>query len=109
MSYVRMLIGMFFMAALLVFGLENVQERVNLDLRPIALFRGISLSLVLFYSYFAGLVTFALIAAFRDLALRRDLARVRRENRRLLDELHAHRSASLDDLPIEDEEAVGSP
>ena len=109
MSYLKMLVSLFFMAALLVFGLENVQERVNVDLRPVALFRGVSLSLVLFYAYFAGLLTFAVISAFRDLALRAELARARRENRRLLDELHAHRSATLDDLPLDEESVMRTP
>ncbi len=103
MAFLKLVIAMLFMAALLVFGLENVQERVRVDLRPLAEYRDVSLSLVLFYAYFAGLFTYAVVSVLRDLRLRAEIARLARDNRRLSDELHALRSATLDDLPIEDE------
>ena len=103
MAYLKLFLALLFMGALLVFGLENVQERVTVDLRPIAQYRNVSLALVLFYAYFAGLLTYAVVSVFRELQLRAEIARLARERRRLLDELHALRSATLDDLP-EDEE-----
>jgi uncharacterized integral membrane protein len=89
------------MALILYFGFLNMEERVTVRVSPATAgeFRHVPLALALFVAYLAGLATFALISVYRDLRMRAHVRGLRRENRKLLDELHQLRSVTLDDLP----------
>ncbi len=105
MSYLKLLLSIAFIVVILYFGFLNGDERVTVHLSPAQSgeFRDVPLSLVLFLSYLAGMVTFAVASLFRDLKNRMHIMGLHRENRKLRDELHQLRSVSLDDLPVQDE------
>lgn len=105
MSFLKLIGSIFFMAVILYFGFLNMEERVTVHLSPSAAgeYRHVSLALALFVAYLAGLATFALVSIYRDLRMRSHLGGLRRENRKLLDELHQLRSVTLDDLPWTEE------
>ena len=105
MSYLKLVLAMAFMVAILYFGFLNMEERVTVHLSPARAgeYRDVSLALALFFAYLAGIVTFAAVSFFRDLRSHAQLSRLRRENRKLLDELHHLRSVTLDDLPLHEE------
>jgi hypothetical protein len=100
-SYLKLILVLTFMVVILYFGFLNMEERVTVHLSPSRAgeYRNISLALALFFAYLAGIVTFALISVLRDLRAHGQLSRLKRENRKLLDELHQLRSVTLDDLP----------
>lgn len=62
------------------------------------------LYLVIFISFCFGLVVWFLVAVFREVQMRSELRRYRRENRRLQEELMALRSLPLEE-EVEGEEA----
>jgi hypothetical protein len=105
LSFLKLILALAFMALILFFGFLNMEEHVTVRLSTARSgeFRDISLALVLFFSYLAGIVTFAAVSVVRDLRTNSHLSRLRRENRKLLDELHQLRSVTLDDLPRRDE------
>jgi hypothetical protein len=104
-SFLKLILAIFFMAVILYFGFLNMEERVTVHLSPTSQgeYRHISLALALFVAYLAGLASFALISLYRDLRVRAHLRHMRKENRKLLDELHQLRSVTLDDLPWTEE------
>jgi len=108
-SYLKLLLALAFMVAILYFGFLNMEERVTVHLSPARAgeYRDVSLALALFFAYLAGIVTFAAVSLYRDLRAHAQVSRLRRENRKLLDELHQLRSVTLDDLPVQEE--VGGP
>ena len=66
-------------------------------------YHDVPLSLALYFAFIAGVVAFALVGLYLHLRGQARLSRLRRENRRLLDELYELRSLALDDLPKEEE------
>jgi uncharacterized integral membrane protein len=104
-SYLKLILALGFMVVILFFGFINMEEHVTVHLSTSRQgeFRDVSLALVLFFSYLAGIVTFAVVSLLRDLRTNSHLSRLKRENRKLLDELHQLRSVTLDDLPRRDE------
>jgi len=109
LSFLKLILAAGFMAVLLYFGFLNMDERATVHLSPSRAgeYRDVSLSIALFLAFLFGVVTFALISLVRDLRAHSQISRLKRENRRLLDELHQLRSVSLDDLPSE-EDAEGA-
>lgn len=104
-SYLKLFLAIAFMVVILYFGFLNMEERVTVHLSPARAgeYHNVSLALALYFAYLAGIVTFAAISVLRDLRARTQVARLRRENRKLLDELHQLRSVTLDDLPAREE------
>ena len=97
------------MSVLLLVVIQNVQPRVDVDLSPLARYERQPLALVMFCSYLAGLITFAVIHVFNVIRLQTQIARLRRENRRVAEELHQLRSITLEELPLEEDPALGQP
>ena len=100
LSFVKLLLIVLLMAVLLGVGLQN-QGIVLLDLSPLATFR-CSLWAGLFGAYALGLLTFALVHIFQDLKLRAQISRLKKEHRKVSDELQQLRNITLEDLPAED-------
>jgi len=96
------------MSALIFVLIQNVSSRVDVDL-GMAEYKGQPLALVMFCSYLAGLVTFAVIHVFNVIRLQTQIARLKRENRRVAEELHQLRSITLEELPLEEDPALGPP
>jgi uncharacterized integral membrane protein len=97
------------MSALIFVLIQNVSTRVDVDLPGVAEYKGQPLALVMFCSYLAGLVTFAVIHVFNVIRLQTQIARLKRENRRVAEELHQLRSITLEELPLEEDPALGPP
>jgi uncharacterized integral membrane protein len=92
---------LFFVAlALLVwFIVPNVQEQAHIRLiwpvdRPLEM----PLALALLVAFFLGILTWAIVSIFRDIKTRTAVHRLRRENRRLQDEVERMRRAPIEDL-----------
>src|SRR5690606_17603996 len=96
------------LSALIFVLVQNVSSRVVCDL-GMAEYKGQPLALVMFCSYLAGLVTFAVIHVFNVIRLQTQIARLKRENRRVAEELHQLRSITLEELPLEEDPALGPP
>lgn len=104
------LVSLLALMSVLIFVLiQNVGERVDVDLPGVDKYEGQPLALVMFCSYLAGLVTFAVIHVFNVIRLQTQIARLRRENRRVAEELHQLRSITLEELPLEEDPALGPP
>ena len=101
MSFVKLLIGILFMTAILFFAVMNLEETVDLKLWPDAahLYRDVPVVVALLFAYLLGIITYFVIALARDIRLRARLGALRKENRSLLEEVHHLRGSSLDDLP----------
>jgi uncharacterized integral membrane protein len=100
-SFVKLLLGIVFMTVILFFAVLNLEETVDIKLwADLAhTYRDVPLVVAMFCAYLLGIVTYFLIAVARDIRLRTDIGRLRRENRSLLDEIHHLRGSVLDDLP----------
>jgi uncharacterized integral membrane protein len=84
---------------LLWFLVPNMQEQVQLQFWwPVKGEHEMPLGVALFLAFFVGLVTFYVISIFRDLKVRTQVHRLRRENRRLQEELERMRRAPLEDI-----------
>ncbi len=104
MSFVKLLLGIVFMTVILFFAVLNLEETVDIKLWADAAhtYRDVPLVVAMFCAYLIGIVTYFVIAVARDIRLRTDIGRLRRENRSLLDEIHHLRGSVLDDLPTAD-------
>lgn len=111
MSFLKLLLGIAFMSAILFFAVLNLDETVDIKLWPDAAhhYRDIPLVVALLCSYLLGIVTYFLIALARDIRMRAQIGRLRKENRMLMDEVHHLRGSALDDLPVEEAQGGGSP
>jgi uncharacterized integral membrane protein len=105
LSFLKLILAAVFMAAILFIAVLNMDERVTVHLSPARAgeYRNLSLALVLFITFLLGMVAFALVSLVRDLRAHGQIRRLKKENRRLLDELHQLRSVTLDDLPRSEE------
>ncbi|MDM7914833.1 MAG: lipopolysaccharide assembly LapA domain-containing protein [Candidatus Eisenbacteria bacterium] len=101
MSLVKLLLGIAFMSAILFFAVLNLDETVDIKLWTDAAhaYPDVPLVVAMFCAYLLGIVTYFVITLARDIRARTQIARLRRENRALLDELHHLRGSALDDLP----------
>lgn len=79
------------------FMVLNSQTSVNLDIFGQKIF-DISLAMVCFYAFIAGMVFVLVFALADEIALRTNLYRIRKENKNLQKELNALRN-----LPFEEE------
>ena len=105
MSVLKLVLIVVFVVVVLYFGFLNIEERITLRLAPgtAGEYRDISLAVALFTAFLAGIVVFALVSFVRDLQTRSQIGKLRKENRKLLDELQKLRSVTLDDLPMHDD------
>ena len=101
MSFVKLLLGIAFMSAILFFAVLNLEETVNVKLwtDPAHAYRDVPLVVAMLCAYLVGIMTYFVIALARDVRMRAQISRLRRENRGLIDELHHLRGSALDDLP----------
>ena len=102
MSIVKLLLGIAFMSAILFFAFLNLEESVVVTLWPGAAhtYHDVPLVVAVFCAYLLGIVTYFIISLTRDIRFRARIARLRKENRALHDELHHLRGSALDDLPV---------
>ena len=109
LSILKLVAFLGLMSVLLLVVIQYVQPRVDVDLSPLGRYERQPLALVMFCSYLAGLITFAVIHVFNVIRLQTQIARLRRENRRVAEELHQLRSITLEELPLEEDPALGQP
>lgn len=102
MSFLKLLLGIVFMAVILFFAVLNMEETVDLRLWANLryTYRDVPLVFAMLCAYFFGIVTYLVVSLTRDLRFRTEIARLRRENRILTDEVHHLRGSVLDDLPL---------
>jgi uncharacterized integral membrane protein len=100
-SFVKLLLGIAFMSAILFFAVLNLEETVDIRLWTDSshMYREVPLVVAMLCAYLIGIVTYFAIALARDVRMRGQISRLRRENRGLIDELHHLRGSALDDLP----------
>jgi uncharacterized integral membrane protein len=109
LSLLKMILAILLLAILVIIGWNNT-ETVSLMLplvrnRPFVM----PLAVALLYAYLAGLLTFAIVHLFQDLKLRTQISRLRKENRKVSEELHQLRSITLEDLPVSEESGSAGP
>jgi uncharacterized integral membrane protein len=100
-SFLKLLLGIAFMSAVLFFAVLNLEETVDVRLLPDAahLYRDVPLVVVVLFAYLLGIVTYFAITLARDIRSRAELLKLQRDNRALLDEVLRLRGSALDDLP----------
>ncbi len=110
MSFVKLLLGIAFMSAILFFAVLNLEETVDVRLWTDAshTYHAVPLVVAMLCAYLVGIMTYFVIALARDVRMRSQISRLKRENRGLLDELHHLRGSALDDLPVVEAEGVRS-
>ena len=94
LGLIFVIIGIGFMVGFMVL---NSQARVDLDIFGYRIF-DISLAMVCFYAFVAGMVFVLVFALADEISLRTSLFRMNRENKNLKKELEALRN-----LPLEEE------
>jgi uncharacterized integral membrane protein len=95
---------------LLWFFLPNVREDASIYLAwPLSRTYRMPQAMALFASYFVGILTFYIISLFRDFVMRAQVNKLRKENRRLQDELERMRRAPIEDLGGSFETGGGGP
>ena len=100
LSFFRLLLLVVVLAVGLLVGLQNVNVRVErVSLEPFWTFQDVQVLVVIFVAYCAGLLTLGIVYLFQQIKLRTQLARARKENRRLTGELQQLRNLALDDIP----------
>jgi uncharacterized integral membrane protein len=100
-SFVKLLLGIAFMSAILFFAVLNLEETIDVRLLPDAahFYRDVSLVVVMLFAYLLGIVTYFVITLARDIRARAQVLKLQKENRALLDEVLNLRGSALDDLP----------
>ena len=106
LSLLKMILAILLLAVLVIVGWLNT-DTVSLRL-PLVSSQAFEmpLAIAMLYAYLAGLLTFAVVHLFQDLKLRAQLSRLRKENRKVSEELHQLRSITLEDLPVSDDAGV---
>ena len=89
--------------AVLWLGTQNVDQRVDFQFFTRD-YPGLDLNVLMLFVFVAGMVFSFLIAALKELQLRREIARYRRELSRARKEMSALRS-----LPLEDSDSIRGP
>ena len=107
LSLLKMILAILLVTTLAIIGWHNTQSvALTLPLVRKAPFV-MPLAIAMLYSYLAGLLTFAVVHLFQDLKLRTQISRLRKENRKVSEELHQLRSITLEDLPVNDDAVSG--
>jgi len=101
-SFLKMLLGLAFLVAVLFFAVLNLEETIDLRLWADAAhtYRDVPLVLAVFFAYLFGIVTHFIVSLARDIRLRTEIGKLRGENRSLQDEILKLRGSALDDLPM---------
>jgi uncharacterized integral membrane protein len=101
-SFVKLLLGIAFMSAILFFAVLNLEETVSVRLWADSshTYHDVPLVVAMLCAYLVGIMTYFVISLARDIRMRGQISRLRRENRGLIDELHHLRGSALDDLPV---------
>ena len=103
LSLLKMILAIILLTVLVIIGWHNtVFVPLKLPLVRQQAFE-MPLAIAMLYAYLAGLLTFAVVHLFQDLKLRTQISRLRKENRKVSEELHQLRSITLEDLPVSDE------
>ncbi|MBD3337069.1 MAG: DUF1049 domain-containing protein [Candidatus Eisenbacteria bacterium] len=90
------LLGVLILLWLLV---PNMNERASISFMwPVDRIVELPVAIALFMAYFLGLLTLYVISLIRDIKLRTQLHRLRRDNQRLRDDLERLRRAPIEDL-----------
>ncbi len=97
MRFLGLLFVVIVIAFMIGFMVLNSQSKVDLDIFGQKVF-GISLSVVCFYAFMAGMVFVLIFALVDEIVLRSHLRKLRKENKNLRKELNALRN-----LPFEEE------
>jgi uncharacterized integral membrane protein len=92
-----MFIAMLILAVVCFFAILNAAEKVNLVLLPGREYMDVPLVVALFAAFALGALIIFIFSLFRDVAARSHLSRLRRENRRLGEELTALRNLPLEE------------
>jgi uncharacterized integral membrane protein len=100
-SFVKLLLGIVVMAVILMFAFLNNKEEVTIRywLGETDLYRNVPLMFAMSAAYLFGILTYFFISLVRDIRLRTQIGRLRRENKTLQAELRQLRGSALDDLP----------
>ncbi len=111
MSFLKLVIGIAFMSAVLFFAVLNLEETTDIRLWPDAEhhYRDVPVVVALLSAYLLGIISYFLISLVRDVRLRSQLGRLRKENRSLIDEVHQLRGSALNDLPMEEAQGAAVP
>lgn len=97
MWFAKMFIAMVILAAVCFFAILNAAEKVNLVLVPGREYAEVPLVVALFAAFALGALIIFVFSLFRDVAARSNLSRLRRENKRLSEELTALRNLPLEE------------
>ena len=110
MSFIKLLLGIAFMSAILFFAVLNLEETVDLRLLPDAAhhYRDVPLVVAVLFAYLLGIVTYFVITLARDIRTRALVLKLQKENRALLDEVLELRGSALDDLPTVENPSGGA-
>ena len=101
MSFVKPFLWILFVTLVLFFAALNQDELVRIRLWPGegGSYEDVSMVWAMASAFLLGAAAYFLITLARDIRLRTQLTRLRREKESLLAELHQLRGAALDDLP----------
>lgn len=99
MWFLKVILFFVALALLVWFIVPNVQEQAHIRLiwpvdRPLEM----PLALALLVAFFLGILTWAIVSILRDIKTRTAVHRLRRENRRLHEEVERMRRAPIEDL-----------
>ena len=106
MSFVKPFLVILFVALVLTFAALNQGEQVTVRLWPGQDDAGYRVPMVwaIACAFLFGAAIYFLITLAREIRLRTQITRLRREKQSLLAELHQLRGAALDDLPSSEAE-----
>jgi len=95
--FAKMFVAMVVLAAVCFFAILNAAEKVNLVLWPRREYADVPVVVAMFAAFALGALIIFIFSLFRDVKARSDLSRLRRENRRLGEELTALRNLPLEE------------
>lgn len=99
MWFLKVILFFLALAVLVWFIVPNVQEQAHIELIwPLDYPFDMPLALALLVAFFLGVLTWVIISIFRDVKMRSQVHKLKRENRRLQDEVERMRRAPIEDL-----------
>jgi uncharacterized integral membrane protein len=97
--FLRVVLFFVALAVLVWFIVPNVQEHAHIELIwPVGRFYQMPLALALLVAYLLGVLTAVVVSVIRDIRTRTTVHRLRRDNRRLADEVEKMRRAPIEEL-----------
>jgi uncharacterized integral membrane protein len=108
MWLIRNLAWLAIMIVVIGFSILNVNERVTAIRLPGLVYEQISLNVVLFIAFVAGMLVAFVLTLVQQLKGRAALNRMSRENQNLKEELRALRNLPLEDLKLGGRSGEGS-